>query len=101
MNLQTAYPTPGVIGFGQRAIPGGATGYQAPPPNGGTGYHLNKTGYFLKDGTFVAPESRWVKNRRRNPGNMRALSRSLGRIKSAKRMTKALGLITIRKTCPT
>lgn len=64
------------------------------------GYHLNKSSYFLMDGTFIEKETRWVKNRRRNPGNMRALSRSLGRIKSAKRMTKALSAVTIRSTCP-
>jgi hypothetical protein len=75
---------------------------QAPPQAAGSvgGYHLNKTGYFLKSGEWIPPLSRWVKNRRRNPGNMRALSRSLGRIKSAKRMTKALSAITIRSTCP-
>ena len=101
---QIPYPTPGIAGSAQRAFPGGATGYQAPPPQAGGmtmgGYHLNKTGYFLKDGTWIPPLSRWVKNRRRNPGNMRALSRSLGRIKSAKRMTKALSAITIRSSCP-
>ena len=103
--LQTAapapYATPGIMGSMQRAIPGGATGFQA-PPQGGTmgGYHLNKTGYFLKSGQYIEPFSRWVKNRRRNPGNMRALSRSLGRIKSAKRMTKALSAISIRSSCP-
>lgn len=64
------------------------------------GYHLNKSSYFLMDGTFVPAGTKWVKNRRRNPGNMRALSRSLSRVKSAKRMTKALSAITIRKTCP-
>jgi len=71
-------------------------------PGGATmgGYHLNKTGYFLRDGSYVAPFSKWVKNRRRNPGNMKALSRSLGRIKSAKRMTQALSAITIRSSCP-
>lgn len=100
---QVPYPTPGIMGGLQRLVPGGATGYQAPPPEGAAmgGYHLNKTGYFLKDGTWIAPMSRWVKNRRRNPGNMRALSRSLGRIKSAKRMTRALSDITIRSKCPT
>ncbi len=100
---QIPYPTPGIAGTMQRMIPGGATGFQAPPPQIGTvgGYHLNKTGYFLRDGTFIPPLSKWVKNRRRNPGNMKALSRSLGRIKSAKRMTRALSAITIRSSCPT
>ena len=64
------------------------------------GFHLNKSDYFLKDGTFIARGSRWVKNRRRNPGNMRALSRSLGRIKSAKKMATVLGTVSIRSACP-
>lgn len=94
-------PAPGVVPFFERLIPGGATGMQAGPAGAMMGgYHLNKTGYFLRDGTFIPPLSKWVKNRRRNPGNMRALSRSLGRIKSAKRMTKALSAISIRSSCP-
>jgi len=79
----------------------------APQINGGVpasasmgGYHLNKSSYFLMDGTFIEAGTKWVKNRRRNPGNMRALSRSLGRIKSAKRMTEVLGRISIRSDCP-
>ena len=63
------------------------------------GYHLNKSSYFLMDGTFIERGTKWVKNRRRNPGNMRALSRSLSRVKSAKRMATALSLVTIRKKC--
>ena len=74
----------------------------APPPSATMGgYHLNKSSYFLMDGTFIAAGTKWVKNRRRNPGNMRALSRSLGRIKSAKKMATVLGTISIRSSCPT
>lgn len=47
---------------------------------GTAGYHLNKTGYFLKDGSYVAPGTKMVKNRRRNPLNPRALSRSMYRL---------------------
>lgn len=65
------------------------------------GYHLNKSSYFLMDGTFIERGTKWVKNRRRNPGNMRALSRSLGRIKSAKRMSAVLNRVSIRSACPT
>lgn len=65
------------------------------------GFHPNKTGYFLRDGSFVAPETRCVKNRRRNPANPRALSRSIARIKSAKRLSSQLAQITVRKPkCP-
>jgi len=91
-------PTPGVGGALERFFPGGATGFQAAGPPM-SGYHWNKSGYFLRDGTFVAPGTKMVRNRRRNPGNMRALSRSLGRIKSAKKMAASLSQITIRKTC--
>lgn len=82
---------------------GGAPGAGiTPPPTASMGgYHLNKTGYWLMSGEYIAPGTKWVKNRRRNPGNMKALSRSLGRIKSAKRMTKALSAVSIRKSCPT
>jgi len=91
-------PTPGFGGAVERFLPGGATGFQqAGPPM--SGYHWNKSGYFLRDGTFVAPGTKMVRNRRRNPGNMRALSRSLGRIKSAKKMAATLSSVTIRKTC--
>jgi len=92
--------TPGLRGFAQRLIPGGATGFEvagaAPgmlPPRG---FHLNKTGYFLQTGEFVEPFSRFVRNRRRNPGNMRAADRAISRIESAKRMAKRLGRITVR-----
>lgn len=64
------------------------------------GMRPNKSGYFLKSGQFVEPMSRCVKIRRRNPGNMRALDRSIGRIESAKRMSKKLGRIRITKECP-
>lgn len=90
--------TPGFGAAVERFLPGGATGMmQAGPAM--SGYHWNKSGYFLMDGTYVPPGSKLVKNRKRNPGNMRALSRSLGRIKSAKKMAAVLGTVTIRKTC--
>jgi len=84
---------------GQALVPGGVEpfGMQAGPAM--SGYHWNKSGYFLMDGTYIPPGSKLVKNRKRNPGNMRALSRSLGRIKSAKKMAAVLGTVTIRKTC--
>ena len=93
------------IGAGIRGLPAlrdpqlPVTFHGGPPePSMGTagGYHLNKSDYFLKDGTFIRKNSRWVKNRRRNPGNMRALSRSLSRVKSAKKMAAVLSSVTIR-----
>src|SRR5690348_17406828 len=43
------------------------------------GYHLNKRGYFTKHG-YVAPHTKYVRNRRRNDLNGRALSRALSRV---------------------
>lgn len=88
-------PTPGVSGFLQRTVPGGATGYdvQCIPK----GYKLNETGYFLQDGTYVEPQSKIVKIRKRNPLNPRAASRAIRRLKSAKKAASSLNQISIRK----
>jgi len=92
-------PIPGPIGMVQRAIPGGATGYT----NGGmggapmSGYHLNKSDYFLKSGEYIPAGTRWVKNRKRNPANARATSRAISRVTSAKKYAQSLGRISIRK----
>lgn len=95
---------PGITGLAQRMIPGGATGFEVPAAEAGAlgpkGFHLNKTGYFLQTGEFVEPRTKWVRNRRRNPGNMRAADRAITRIESAKRMASRLGRITVRKKCP-
>lgn len=66
----------------------------AVPPSG---FHLNKSGYFLKDGTYVPPRSRFVKNRRRNPLNPRALSRALSRLDSAKKAATVMQRFSVRK----
>ena len=67
------------------------------PP--GPGYKLNKTGYFLRDGTWIAPESVWIKKRRRNSLNPKAMDRALSRIDSGKNAWKKMGRVTIRKKC--
>lgn len=58
------------------------------------GTHLNKSSYFLRDGTFVPARSRYVRNRTRNNANGRALRRAIGRAKGfdnlVKRNRKAL-----------
>lgn len=64
------------------------------------GMRANKSSYFLRDGSFVAKNSRCVSIRRRNPGNSRANDRAIGRIESAKKMAARLGRITIRSACP-
>jgi len=98
-----------ILGFGQKGASisffnGGGGGVNG---NGNgtilacaTGHHPNKSDYFLKNGTFIQKGSRCVKNRRRNPLNARAADRAISRIESAKRATKRLSRITIRKTCP-
>ena len=62
-------------------------------PVGVKGFHLNKSSYFLMDGTFVAEGTRMVRNRNRNPYNKRAATRAASRLKSLGR-----GMKTIRKS---
>lgn len=73
------------IAFDMQSSPDGL------PPRG---YHLNKSAYFLRDGTFVPARSRFVRNRSRNPANGRALRRAIGRVSSfnstVKRSRKSL-----------
>lgn len=53
-----------------------------------SGYHLNKTAYFLKSGAYVAPGTKWVRNRRRNFANGRALNRAITRTAGFSRLVK-------------
>lgn len=103
MTNMPVLPAPGVRGAVQRFLPGGNTGLMVPSPPAGEvglkGYRLNKSDYFLKDGTFVPAGTRWVRIRRRNALNPRALDRAMGRITSAKNAAVKLGRITIRKKC--
>ena len=87
--------TPGIGGAAQRFFPGGATGYEGGGPP--KGYRLNKSGYFLKSGEYVAPGTKYVKIRRRNPLNPKALDRAISRIESGKKASKRLGRVTVRK----
>jgi len=93
-------PAPGALGALQRFFPGGETGMVAAGAACPSGFHANKTDYFLIDGTHVPRGSRCVKNRRRNPLNPRAASRAISRIVSAKKATAALGRITVRAKVP-
>lgn len=66
----------------------------------GTGHRLNKTGYFLRDGRYVAPGTKCVKTRRRNSLNPRALSRAISRVAAAKKWSKMLeGVEVKRRRC--
>jgi len=85
----------GIIGLFP-GVPGGVTGFAQEATGGecAKGFHINKSGYHLKDGTFIAPMSRCVRNRRRNNDNgraaMRAARRLLGRKKSQDAIDRAL-----------
>jgi hypothetical protein len=100
---QPQIPAPGIPAAVQRFIPGGQTGMMPAVATGGigspAGYHVNKSDYFLMDGTFVPAGSRWVKNRQRNPLNPRAASKAISRIEQLKRATARFSRITIRKKC--
>lgn len=100
---QEVIQEPGIGGAIARFLPGGSTGLIVAPGAVGagcpTGSHLNKSSYFLMDGTFVPKGSRCVANRRRNPLNPRAFDRALGRITAAKKFGARLGRVTIRKKC--
>jgi len=79
---------PVVVGAVARGLAGGAGDVQP------AGTHLNKSSYFLRDGTFIPARSRFVRNRTRNNANGRALRRAIGRAKGfdnlVKRNRKAL-----------
>ena len=95
-------PTPGVGGAIQRILPGGKTGYQVQAGANGAGgppkgMRLNKSGYFLKDGTYIAPGTKYVKIRRRNSMNPRALSRAMARVEGAKTIQHKLSQWTTPK----
>jgi len=60
------------------------------------GHHLNKRGYFTKRSGWVPPKSRCVKNRRMNPGNVRALRRGFRRVHSFARLARSVISFTHR-----
>lgn len=61
------------------------------------GYHLNKSSYWLRDGTFVPKGTKLVKNRRRDPLNARALRRAISRVDAGKVWQSKLSEITTAK----
>ncbi len=81
-------------------LPGGDPGLMvegSPTIGCASGYHPNRSEYFLRSGEFVARGSRCVKNRRRNPMNPRALSRAIARVDSGKALQGKLAEISTRK----
>lgn len=91
-------PVPGVRGAAQRFFPGGETGFECPPGAAcPKGMRLNKSAYFLRDGTFVAPATRCVKSRRINAGNGRAVRRAIQRENAFVRLAVGTGLVRVPK----
>lgn len=98
LQIRGPQPTgPGGIAGLFPGVPGGVTGFaQAGPATDQCpkGFHINKSSYFLKDGSFVAQGTLCVRNRRRNNDNgraaMRAARRLLGRKKSQDAIDRAL-----------
>jgi hypothetical protein len=76
---------------------GGFGGQQSTGAPCERGYHRNKSGYYSKRYGWVEAGSVCVKNRKRNPLNPRALSRSMARLSSAKKAAKFLGAVSIRE----
>jgi len=68
------------------------------PPRG---FHINKSSYFLRDGTFIPRGSKFVRNRRLNNANGRAQGKAIVRLEkgaeNAKKLLKATGWRTISK----
>jgi len=78
-------PVPGLIGAGQRFVPGGQTGFvEAGCPKG---FHLNKAAYMTMAGA-VAARSKCVRNRRRNLSNGSANTRALRRMAAWEKQDK-------------
>jgi len=97
--FQEAIPKPGARGAIERFLPGGSSGMVC-PTDAPRGKHLNKSGYWTKDG-FVAPGTKWVTNRTMNVGNAKALRRSIRReqgfVKLAQRSLKGTGYKIARR----
>lgn len=86
--VPTGARVPGVGAAVARILPGGQTGLGT---GCASGFHPNKTSYFLKDGTYIEKGTVCVRNRRRNPLNPRALDRSMARIASTGNALRGLG----------
>ena len=87
-NLQIpSQVAPGVPGMTVGVSPLGTIGVAGEQPRG---YHRNKTTYFLKNGTRVPAGSKWVRNRRANPLNPRALKKGLHRAHAFAHIARAV-----------
>lgn len=86
---QPGIDLPGGIALNPLALlPGGKPAITMESGIAPRGYHLNRSGYFTKSG-YVAPRSKYVRNRSRNFANGRALRRAIGRVKGFERLVKS------------
>jgi len=99
-------PTPFPVTTSGRQIGGGGrvpqvmlpTGQACPPGMAcPKGMRLNKSDYFLTNGTFVQAGTRCVKIRRTNPANSRALSRAQRREAGFMKLALRTGLVRFPK----
>ena len=93
---------PGARGAIERFLPGGETGMMDDPryragKASQTGWHWNKSGYWLKSGEYVAAGTKQVRNRRMNPLNPHAVKLSMRRLGRAKSAAQDINRVTIRK----
>ena len=66
-----------------------------------SGYVANKSQYYRTDPmsgqvVLIPKRSVWVRTRRRNSLNAKALDKAIARVESAKRKTRDMGRITVR-----
>lgn len=96
---------PGGIAGLLPGVPGGISGFAEAQTNGAVcslrGFHLNRSSYFLRDGTFVPRGTKFVRNRTKNKSNGRANDSAIKRLDGAqdqaKKVLKATGWRTISK----
>ena len=60
------------------------------------GFHWNKSSYYTQSEGWIEKGTKLVKNRRRNPGNIKAASRSLSRVIATKNALSTFSKVTVR-----
>jgi len=103
--ILSAFPgvTGGVTGFAEPSRAATVNGCPTDEPRvcPPRGFHLNKSSYFLRDGTFVDRGTKFVRNRRLDNANGRAQGHAITRLEkgaeNAKKLLKATGYRTVSK----
>jgi hypothetical protein len=89
-NIAGLYQSGQATAYFSQPQPGAAAGMVCGSNGKMRAAHLNRSGYHLKNGTYVAPGTKCVANRRRNPLNPRALSRAMSRVAGAQKAIKSI-----------